>query len=290
MRKLLAQLALTAILGIGLSSLANAQTTISPTYTYDPVYYSTAPADSTQPSSSTTATPAEGTYDPAVLQGPSSGGEPFTGTATTDPNGTTTTDPNQPTATTDPAPTSIVGIPTTTTPTRPPYRPTPTPTPTEPLPEPTEQCPPLDPLANQPVECPKTEVVPIIPQAPYVLGGTALAGMILFWLIFSTLNRQQSRSEARLNARQLVQSHQQTVSSSRQRAYNELLDFLTTTIASNQTFNQTEYQHLSSQIEILGSPQMQDINQKIKTVLENGKSSHLKPLLRELADQIKLES
>lgn len=295
------------ILAFGLSNLTFAQTTtFAPAYTYyDPTYTTdpNATSTSTDPaatnngntsSSSTNTTPEPGTYDPAVLQGPSSGGQPA-GT-TTDTNGnSTTTDPNQPTTSNEPAPssTTTTSTPPRTTTTRPPSRTIPnnTPTPTEPLPEPvTAECPPLDPLANQPIECPKTEIVPIIPRPPYFLGLTALLGVILFWVIFSLLNRQQNRSENRLGLRQLTHSHQQTVSSTRQRAYHQLLDFLTETAGSDQPFKQTQYQHLSSQIELLGTPAMNDLNQKIKTALNSGQKSELKPLIRELADQIRSES
>lgn len=151
-------------------------------------------------------------------------------------------------------------------------------------------CPPLDPLSNQNVECPKVETKTITPKIPTQLIFTPILGVGLFWLFFSILNRQQTKSNQRLSKFQLARAAQQTISNKREEAYQGLLDFLTTKSLHSDTTNSNAYQNISAKIEILGSPEMRDLNQSIKTTLESGKTKNLKPLIQKVITQIKLDS
>jgi len=265
------------ILGISISTFGFALTASAQQQT---TTTTTEPASTTyQPTTTTTTTPTAGTYDPAVLQGPSAGGVPIGTVSTTQPAPTTTT--TQPTATVTPAPTSTY-VPPRYVPPRtviPPVVPT------------TPTCPAVENPVTPVPECPAPVApLPIIPQLPYVLVFTPILAVLLFWFVLGSINRSQLKSEGKVTALHLQNAHRQTVSADRDKTYRQLLDFLTMELSSSHPFNPHTYQHLSSKIELLGSVEMQGINQRIGEAFHDEDRPKVKALLKDLAAQIKKES
>lgn len=243
-----------------------------------------------------------------------------TSTTTTDPNGTTITDPLAPpnaflynpdilrtvtpattdnTTVTDPTtppttdqPPELIAVP----PTRTPPRTTLPPRIVEPPVTPNEQppvlasCPPFFPFATENVECPKVETaVPVIPQFPIALAVTPLLALALFWMIISYLNNGQIRTEKRFVANSLANAHRQNVDQTRTKEYQNLLDFLSKELSSPDGFHPNKYEMIAAKIQLLGSPQMQNLVGKIDNAINSNDRQSLKPLIKELGQQIKKE-
>jgi hypothetical protein len=165
--------------------------------------------------------------------------------------------------------------------------------PTDPLPEPTEEelnCPPFDPLAREPVECPTKEPVPIIPIPPYLLFLTPALAALLFWGIMSYFNRSQRRIEDQFSQKHIQANHQQNVNKSKVASYRELLDLLTTSQSAGTKPDQNKLQNLLSKVELLGSNEMKDLGIQARTALGNNDTKGLKPILKDMAKQIRLEN
>jgi hypothetical protein len=154
---------------------------------------------------------------------------------------------------------------------------------------PAEACPPINPLSTGTTECPRTEKIPVIPQIPYPLLATPLLGVLLFWLILSTLNRRQGRMEHRLRQKHLSVEHQKTVSASRNTLYLDLLNQVSSQLGSPDGLDQKSLQNFSSRIELLGSPEVQSLSQKLTTSLADNDRAQTKILLKNLALQIRKE-
>jgi len=251
--------------------------TIQPTTT-DSTTVSPSPATTT-PSTQTPGTNTDPRTSPT--------GEVLTPTPVTQPTATTT-QPNTPPQ--EPIPSNNTPTDTTATGQIRPRNNTPKPQTLPPEQIPPQICPPLDPLSNQNVECPKVETKTIQPKIPTQLIVTPILGVGLFWLFFSILNKQQTKSSQRISKFQLARSTQQTISNKREESYQELLDFLTTKSLHSNLSDSITFQDISAQIEILGSPQMRELNQSIKSTLESGKIKTLKPLIQKVIIQIKLDS
>ncbi len=242
-----------------------------------------------QPASPTTVTrPALSAIDPIILQEPAATGqlmniEPIT--PTIDPNSPSILDGLPPLQVfTPPSTTPIDNPPRTNIP--PLITPPITSIPTSPGPE---ACPAVQtPLATTP-ECPIVTSIPIIPQLPYPLIATPLLAVFVFWFVLNLVNRSQLKSESKISRLHLKNAHQQTVSIQRDKSYRQLLDFLTLELSSSKPFNQDSHQHLSSQIELLGSTEMRNLNQKITTAFQQQDRPEIKKLAKDLAAQIKKE-
>ncbi len=245
----------------------------------------------TPPADSTTANPdgtvTTGTFTPATTDTATTGSatdttvtpdrpvtDPFTGQ--TDPS-TTTISSTDGTATRLPSGTSGTSTrtPATTVP--------PAETPAE------EICPPINPLSPEPIECPKTEQVPVIPQAPYLLLATPLLGTLLFLLIFSALSRRQGKLESLMQQKHLSSEHQKTIAASRKSLYLNLLEQLSGQLGSTKGLEESTLQQFASRIELLGSKEIQAINQKLSAAAIDQNRPELKKLLKELALQIRKE-
>jgi hypothetical protein len=253
-------------------------TTVAPAITTPPATTSTPPVDSTTTTTGTTPT------------GNGTDGTVVTGTTVIPDRTTTITPTTGQTGTTAPAgtipPRTTQNPPATTTGTSggtPDIIPPDTQTP------PAEACPPINPLATGQTECPKTEKVPVIPQIPYLLVATPLLGALLFLLIFSALNRRQGKLENRLQQRHLSAEHQKTVSASRNSLYLDLLDQVSAQLGSAQGMDGTSLQKFSSRIELLGSPEVQALSQKLTASLAGKDRGQTKSLLKDLALQIRKE-
>lgn len=226
-------------------------------------------------------------YDPTILQGATSGGTTTT-TANTPPATTTTT------TNTANTPTSTTTSSTTTTTTNTPPRTTVPPASTVPpatinQPPIATTCPPISPLSTENIQCPKVVTVPVIPQFPIALMAAPLLAVLLFWIIISYLNNGQIRTEKRFVAKRLANAHRQNVDQTRTREYQNLLDFLTKELSSPDGFHPDKYEMISAKIQLLGSPQMQNLVGRIDNAMTRNDRQSLKPLIKELGQQIKKE-
>lgn len=239
-------------------------------------------------------------YNPAILHGPS------TTTPTTDPVATNeaSVPTDQPTRT-DTTPTQTPDNPATT-PTKPattnvPPRQTPGRTTTIPpvvivtppieipvLEMPT--CPTIDPLSTQNIECPTKETVSVMPQIPIALMGTSVLGLGLFWFIISYLNGAQTRGERRFTEKHLATAHRQHVNETKGQEYQNLLNHLTTELTTKGDFNVEAFQDISAKVQLLGSPEMQNLAARINESVTGNDRKSLKPLVKELVMQIKKEA
>lgn len=250
------------------------------------------------------ALPDPAAFNPAILQGATTG-TTNTGTTPTQPAGTTTpttppagTNTGVTTPTTTPTPTV-----TTTPPTKTPPRdiPTPRPIPTQPTAQPTaeptntvivsgpEYCPPIAPFADQRTECPKVKTVPIIPQFPVGALAAPILAVGLFWLIITYLNRGQLRVEQQFTRRSLANAHKHHVDQTRSREYQSALDHLTSGLSSPDGLSTDKFAPHLAKIQLLGSAKMQKLAAQIDLALHENNRTALKPLIRDLAQQIKKE-
>lgn len=261
-------------------------TTIIPSTTlYLPSYTLISPLPSTTPTSPSTTTttttpPTTTTNDPVITTPPR---ETIPTPVIID---TPTPIPSAPsTGTTTIPPTS------TNTPVEPPKDPViprnNTPVPPRPVPEPTPQeCPPLEPLSPTPQECPKQEKVPVIPKMPAPIVYMPFLGAGLFWLIFFLLNKQQINSQNRIAKFSLTQSQKQNINSAKDQAYQDLLNYLSTSSTSTQN---DKYQEISAKIDLMGSPRIRQLNSDIGSALNNKDPKQVQKLMRDLVKLIKID-
>jgi hypothetical protein len=186
-------------------------------------------------------------------------------------------------------PTTTTETPTTTvTPSRPtrPTRPTPE-IPVEENTEPeVENCPLFNPLDQNPVKCP--EAKPVIPVLPIMMVVGPLAGLLLFFFVFKSLQNSHLKTETRLE-----QKRQQTLTTIRnseqqQQTYKNYLDFLSSSLTESK-FNQTEFLNQQAQLELFGSAKMLELHQKVGTAFQHNNHQEIKTLLPALITQIRLE-
>lgn len=273
-------------------------TITSPTFTLtsDPVITTTPPptngtttgTTTSDPTTTTTTntttsstTPVPGTFDPAVLRGPSSGT-----TTTTTPQPTDQT----PITTTETPPTAVTPIkPTTTTPTRPVIPPRTTNTPSnQPEPAITPECPAPTPTNPAPI-CPVAVNTPIIPSLPWTLIWTPILGVVLFGSIVYFFQNSSSHTEKKLGKLHSKNQTRQIVEKNRNKSYREFLDYITLELTSQSSHNQAVLDHLNAKINLLGSPEIQSLSNQISSAINQGHKSEAKNLLRQFAIQIKKE-
>ena len=161
------------------------------------------------------------------------------------------------------------------------------------VPAPTQlspNCPPINPLDNgKALECPKVENIPIIPQFPFIVLGTPLLAVALFWIFFAFLNKNQKLSLDRINQKRLNNQSKLLALNSREQTYQHLLDFITSELGSPNTLNSQQYQKLLAKIQLVGSPEIQEACTKLSKYFDNNNRSALKKSLREIIQQIKTE-
>lgn len=247
--------------------------TTTDTTTTDPA--TTTPTTTNTNTSSTTPTP--GTFDPAVLRGPSSG--------------TTTEQPVDQTPVTSTETTATTVTPTrpTTTPTRPVIPPRNTTIPsTQPESPVTPECPAPTPANPAPI-CPVAVDKPIIPTAPWQLIWTPILGVLLFGSIIYFFQNSSFRTEQKLEKLHSKNQTQQIIEKNRNKSYREFLDYINLELTSQSNHNQAVLDHLNAKINLLGSPEIQTLSNQISSAINQGNKSEAKNLLRQFALQIKKE-
>ena len=75
----------------------------------------------------------------------------------------------------------------------------------------------------------------------------------------------------------------------KQKNYREFIDFLSTSTTTSQPLNHQALEKLIARTTILGSPETSKIAEQIKTAFQKNDRQAIKPLLKNLAAQIKLE-
>lgn len=246
---------------------ATTSTTVTPT---DPaIDPATDPATDTT-TSTTTVTPTDSTNDPAI-----------------DPATDTTVQPTytRPPLDTPPPPeTPSTPLPGTGTFVPPPLRPPLTPADTPP------ECPEIEPTPQNPQPiCPPATEIPVIPQLPIALMLTPFLAVVLLWAVLAYMGGRQRAVESRFMERHLRTQHAQTVNLAKQKIYREFVDFLSSSNSSDRPLNNPALEQYISKLSLLGSPKINELGQKVQTAFLNNDRATLKPLLKDLAAQIKLE-
>lgn len=230
--------------------------------------------------------------DPPPTTDPGDTGSTSTGMFPTDPNAPTDTPPADPTRPTEtPLPGTpglfVPGTPAGTFTPRPPFNPN---FPPEETPPPAQECPIVDPTLENPTPvCPTATTVPIIPQVPYLVLGTPFLAVILLWTVLSYMGKRQRAVEERYVTRHLQNQHAQNVNQTRQKIYRKFVDFLSSSNTSDRPLNNQALEQYMSKLALLGSPKVNELGEKVQTAFLNNDHTALKPLLKDLAAQIKLE-
>lgn len=134
---------------------------------------------------------------------------------------------------------------------------------------------------------PCVPAAPIIPVAHPLLFVTPFLGLLLFWAVLSYLNgRHGARSEA-LRQRHLRNRHLGTVDHARRQTCNELLDFLASSTDPARPLNHQALEQFLARLALLGSPETNQIAEKIRTAFLKDDRRALKPLIGEITASIR---
>ncbi len=134
---------------------------------------------------------------------------------------------------------------------------------------------------------PCVPAAPIIPVAHPLLFVTPFLGLLLFWTVLSYLNgRHGARSEA-LRQRHLRNRHLGTVDHARRQTCNELLDFLASSTDPARPLNHQALEQFLARLALLGSPETNQIAEKIRAAFLKDDRRALKPLIGEITASIR---
>ncbi len=159
-----------------------------------------------------------------------------------------------------------------------------------------EDSPEKKPEETCPVQVEKGETPPcpvqpnnIIPKMPINLILGTIFSVFLFGGVFYLINSQQLKSEKRSIDKKIKNEHQSNIQNNRQKLYSQFIDFITVELTSNKPLNSQIFSQLSSKLELLGSKELQNLNQNLKTAYLNNDKKSLKILLSDFAKLAKKE-